>query len=155
MHYLTTLAVLSVVGLSSAWYKNKPSNNEYGWLPNRRSLHCVSTGGQCVNSYQCCNPGEQCLVSEKLNTGSQFRSRFGQCLNLETFMKAYEAYEKEKTFGFKKSGDACDDSTECADQCCREVKKGRFGSVTRACGKPGEYTCIWRKFSSPNDIYGY
>ena len=39
MHYLTVLAILAFVGLSSAWYKNKANNDNYGWQPNRRSLH--------------------------------------------------------------------------------------------------------------------
>lgn len=152
MHYLTVFTALAFVGLSTAWYKSNANNDHYGgWLPNRRSLHCVPSGGQCINSYQCCNSVDQCLIREKYQTGEQQRSRFGQCLSMKSFL---DTSESEDGFGFKKQGEKCADSVECADQCCREIKKGRFGGVTRTCGKPGPYTCIWRKYS-PNDIFGY
>ncbi|XP_045208479.1 uncharacterized protein LOC123560340 [Mercenaria mercenaria] len=146
MHHIISvlLCLMASCVASKAWY-NRYDNAVYGggWAPDRRSFkRCTETGGGCIKNHQCCS--NLCIIDNTSKFG------FGLCKS-----NILDAYLPNSEFGYKKKNQECIDSIECADQCCRPTRMGRYGKKL-TCGKPEENTaCIGRVFSK-NDIFnGY
>ncbi|KAL4229324.1 hypothetical protein ACF0H5_012366 [Mactra antiquata] len=149
MHYLVSaICILAACAVTQAWY-NRFDNAVYGgWAPDRRSMarECSETGGRCIKKYQCCSDNDVCMIEDTFKFG------FGMC---KPKYKILDAYNFGAKFGFKKAGEECTDSLDCADQCCHPIIMGRMGLRLR-CGKADQNTaCVGRLFSK-NDIFdGY
>ncbi|KAK6180649.1 hypothetical protein SNE40_008658 [Patella caerulea] len=128
--------------LALAWmgrYDEKP------WAPSRRSSYCVKTGGQCLQSSQCCSFSDVCLTNSKYTKYA--KSRYSTCENVKALAL------NKSIQPFKKAGSSCTDSLECVDLCCREIRGHRYHY--NRCGKPEDdftsYTCVMAQRSG-NDV---
>lgn len=127
-HLLSVLClIVAVFGGAFGWY-NRMDNVVYGgYRPNRRSMNSYCEEDRiCINSHQCCET-QVCKV------GSMSKYGFGRCENKEIIPR----------FGFKKEDEPCTDSRECADQCCRPIRKGFRMGLKYTCGKPQGYSCVY------------
>lgn len=140
MVVFTSCLVILMVNVSGAWLTKYDTNAYGGWTPNRRSSHCIRTGGECLHTDQCCNYNDVCLVNQKkyIQTGKMT----GLCK---------EKKNRVSNYFYKQEGEKCSDSLECVDMCCRAIFRHRYG-MTRVCGRSnGPFMCITRKSKQINN----
>ncbi|KAL5010322.1 hypothetical protein ScPMuIL_012627 [Solemya velum] len=123
------LILLVLSGISCAWLSSK--NSIYsGWSPNRRSSYCMKTGGECLQTSQCCYEDDICMAD--YNMAQYTGGKLGICRDVRNMHP-----------GNLPEGSNCEDSSECYDLCCRAVRRHRYG-VVQTCGKASSFLCITR-----------
>ncbi|XP_025083687.1 uncharacterized protein LOC112557834 [Pomacea canaliculata] len=159
--YQAVVCLLFAVATSAGWTRSlnrKALQAEeiysYPWVPSRRSefATCARTNERCVSTAQCCYDHDVCVSTvmpfKKYDLFGVEHSRRGFCQD----MRKVDKYSRH----LKPSGQQCQDSMECRDHCCREVRG--FRSRYYVCGTPADdalaYTCI-KAARSENDVLDY
>ncbi|XP_046570356.1 uncharacterized protein LOC124278633 [Haliotis rubra] len=133
-NFLCLFVLVCLIGLNAAWV-GRSDQKPIAWAPSRRSIYCVKTGQECLQTSQCCSPGDVCLTSTKYTKYGGKKYMASTCRNVEELARHMPPY--------KKAGQQCKDSLECLDLCCREVRGHRYG-VFHVCGKPEDRYMSYR-----------
>ncbi|KAK7092815.1 uncharacterized protein [Littorina saxatilis] len=142
--WIRTVFLLALVGLSAVWtsgLKKKQLSILEQTYSNPRApairsadLPCSYTGQECQTTSQCCNDQDDCVISVSGDQGT-----ISTC-NDESKNRKYTKSVPE----LKRSGQLCTTSSECLDNCCREI--GGHTSRSKTCGPEKNefvtHTCI-------------